>query len=74
MNRETMEKTALPSGKVFDEEFGEVADIEWVYRTIGSYRVEPAYLRLVTIRCQIELRRFQEEIFGKSPKLVTKGI
>ena len=29
-----MEKTALPSGKVFDEEFGEVADIEWVYRVI----------------------------------------
>ena len=73
MDRETMEKTALPSGKVFDEEFGEVADIEWVYRTIGSYRVEPAYLRLVTIRCTNRAQKVSGRNIWKVVKTCNKG-
>ena len=73
MNRETMEKTALPSGDIFGEEFADVAGIEWVYRTIGCYKVEPAYLRLVTMRCSTRARRVSGRNLWKVVKTSNKA-
>ena len=52
MLRDALLETALPSGAIFDLSFGSAAGVEWVHRTIGRDRVEPAYLRIPTVqRC-----------------------
>ena len=50
MLRDALLETALPSGAIFDLSFGSAAGVEWVHRTIGRDRVEPAYLRIPTVQ------------------------
>ena len=50
MARDALLKTVLPSGAIFDLSFGSAAGVEWVHRTIGRDRVEPAYLRIPTVQ------------------------
>ena len=50
ITRDALLKTVLSSGAIFDLSFGSAAGVEWVHRTIGRDRVEPAYLRIPTVR------------------------
>ena len=50
MLRDALLEPALPSGAIFDLSFGSAAGVEWVHRTIGRDRVEPAYLRIPTVQ------------------------
>ena len=50
ITRNALLKTGLPSGAIFDLSFRSAAGVEWVHRTIGRDRVEPAYLRIPTVQ------------------------
>jgi glycosyltransferase len=53
LKRDLFEKTKLENGEYFDTSFSCAADYDFMMRVLGTYGIEPAYIRMILVKMRV---------------------